>query len=429
MKRAWAAPALPVSLSLSLSMSMFACGGPTTFAPPEPLLPEDGAMPRTGNVRASDGAILVSEPAAGRVLRLSGCATGCLVERFSGDAMAPVRAQQVDLDGDGLQELLLADIGELRSAETTRGRVRALYDVDLLRGGGAQAPPPRAVDLAEGLGRVACAEAADLDGDGDRDVAVCVFGATRGELLWLERGAGGAYASHQLSARAGAIHAFPADVDGDGDMDLLAVLAQQTEEVHLYRNRRVAPAGAPGPVSAADLFRQEVIFAAGNPCFGLSSLAPVDVDGDGDLDVLLTNGDDMDPECRRADDGGDLHGVFYLENDGRGRFTRREIARLHGAYAARAADLDGDGDLDLVAASYTLPSWSLGRAEPSSLVYLERRGDSYLRRDISPAPAAVITLELSDVTGDGLPDLLAGSLVEDEPVPGAMRLALLRASR
>ena len=58
MKRAWATPALPMSLSLSLSLSLFACGGPTTFAPPEPLLPEDGAMPRTGNVRASDGAIL-----------------------------------------------------------------------------------------------------------------------------------------------------------------------------------------------------------------------------------------------------------------------------------------------------------------------------------------------------------------------------------
>ena len=32
-----------------------------------------------------------------------------------------------------------------------------------------------------------CAEAADLDGDGDLDIAVCVFGHNTGQVMWVEQ--------------------------------------------------------------------------------------------------------------------------------------------------------------------------------------------------------------------------------------------------
>ena len=94
-------------------------------------------------------------------------------------------------------------------------------------------------------------------------------------------------------------------------------------------------------------FRREVIYDAPHPAFGSSGIQLVDLDGDGDRDVLMTNGDSLDSRLLRPD-----HGVRWLENRGRYPFRHHHLASLYGAHRAVAADLDGDGDLDIVAASF-----------------------------------------------------------------------------
>ena len=83
-----------------------------------------------------------------------------------------------------------------------------------------------------------------------------------------------------------------------------------------------------------------------------ASLSFADVDGDGDLDVLCANGRHW-PEQNEV----------YL-NNGLGRFTSgyalgKELAT---SYAVPAGDLDGDGDVDVVVANDMAPSWEIGRA-------------------------------------------------------------------
>ena len=73
--------------------------------------------------------------------------------------------------------------------------------------------------LLKGVGRVACAEAADLDGDGDLDVVVCVFGHLDGKTLWLEQTGNLEFVEHVLDDRPGTIHAFPIDADGARGLD------------------------------------------------------------------------------------------------------------------------------------------------------------------------------------------------------------------
>src|SRR5690606_27517958 len=62
-----------------------------------------------------------------------------------------------------------------------------------------------------------------------------------------------------------------------------------------------------------------------------------DLDGDGDLDAVLTE--------RTGNK------VTWIENLGGGSFAKRLVANLANAYSCDVVDFDGDGDLDVVASN------------------------------------------------------------------------------
>ena len=73
---------------------------------------------------------------------------------------------------------------------------------------------------------------------------------------------------------------------------------------------------------------------------GAISVYAVDVDGDGDMDVLS------------ASFQGDK--IAWYENDGSESFTEHAISTsADRAYSVYAADVDGDGDMDVLSASYS----------------------------------------------------------------------------
>ena len=49
----------------------------------------------------------------------------------------------------------------------------------------------------------------------------------------------------------------------------------------------------------------------------------------------------------------DSHVVAWFENDGKGQFTRHDIWYGNAAYDIRLADMDNDGDLDVLVAGQT----------------------------------------------------------------------------
>ena len=327
-------------------------------------------------------------PMGGVITILRRCTPSCEVKQIPDVAKLPVRTHVIDFDGDADNDIVVADLGVIATIDTNQGRI------SLLRNDGRG--HFIAETIADGLGRVACAEAADFDNDGDMDLVGCIFGHINGSLSWFEQTGPMTFEEHVLDPRPGYIHAFPVDIDGDGDLDIPAVVSQESEEVVLFRG------------DGQGNFSKDVIFRAGNPCFGMSGLEPVDFDGDGDLDLLVTNGDMFDRDCKR-DDVAALHGLDLYTNDGSGGFSRRRLVDFYGAYSVRAADFDGDGDMDIVLSTQQDPQLTLP-GYPNRLVWYENDAGEFLEHVIPGGGYSAITIEVLDTNDDGRPDLLTGSM-------------------
>lgn len=131
-----------------------------------------------------------------------------------------------------------------------------------------------------------------------------------------------------------------------------------------------------------------------------------DADGDGDLDIvfsnLTSNGRDYekDPQMR------------MLINDGQGNFQDETDARMpensFSSYASNFIDFDGDGDLDLLVGTIQVPGF-----KPDKIRAYENDGKGVFR-DISDfaIPNQTVArgwdIAIGDVNGDGVDDALIG---------------------
>jgi hypothetical protein len=299
----------------------------------------------------------------------------------------PAHIEPVDLDKDGRGDFLVADLGSFQPADHSNGAVYWLRG----RADGSFVTTP----LATGLPRTSDARAADFDGDGDLDVIVGSFGwRTTGNVTLLENKTTNwrtpAFVPQVIDPRTGAIHVPIVDLNKDGKPDFVVLLAQQHESVIAYVNRGKGLA-----------FTPQVVYEAPHPNWGSSGIDLVDLDKDGDMDVLLTHGDTFDDFVLKP-----YHGIIWLENTGTFPFVEHRLATLPGAQRAQAADLDGDGDLDIVASAFVA-----GEAAPNlaSLVWLEQTAPGrFERRTLEGGTPSHATLDLGDVDGDGKPDIVAG---------------------
>jgi hypothetical protein len=318
----------------------------------------------------------------------------------------PAHAEVVDLDRNGIKDLLVANLG---SATPTDERVGS---VEWLRGRPDGSYKP--ITLATKLGRVADVEAADFDGDGDLDLLVAEFGWLKtGSVVLLENRTSDAekpvFVASTIDGRHGAIHVPVADLNGDGRPDFVALFSQEHEVVVAFLNR------------GGNRFEREVIYQAPHPAFGSSGIQLVDLDRDGDLDALLTNGDSMDSQLLRP-----YHGIQWLENRGSYPFEYHHLTAFYGAHRAQAADIDGDGDLDIVAASF-LPGTYYERLrrdmDLDALILLEQVAPGrFVRHSLETATCDHATLDLGDFDADGKVDLVIGnSFVPFGVTPGEVR--------
>ncbi|WP_324678981.1 FG-GAP-like repeat-containing protein [Hymenobacter sp. GOD-10R] len=167
----------------------------------------------------------------------------------------------------------------------------------------------------------------DVDSDGDLDLVTRGSGNTA--TLQLNTGAGTFTTSSVVNLGGAPADLAFGDVDADGDLDLLTLNANRTISVRLNNGS--------GTFSGT----QEIVLI-GNPSPEALSLAIGDIDGDGDLDLLAS--------CSSPSSIADTRGTIYVRfNNGAGTFTGDVVLDVNVPVSIALGDIDGDGDLDLLA--------------------------------------------------------------------------------
>jgi hypothetical protein len=189
------------------------------------------------------------------------------------------------------------------------------------------------VDLTYPRGGIRDVEAADLDGDGDLDLITAqddFFNESGIDWFPNEVGSWGIQQPVDYSIGS-AWDTEIADINGDSEPDILASFPGSTT-VAWFANDGTGNFSAPNIIT--------------DTLSGCRNSHPVDIDGDGDIDVLSVN-----------DESGIFDNwsqVVLYRNTGGGNFSAPETINsddLEDPYDVNAADVDGDGLLDVVCAS------------------------------------------------------------------------------
>jgi hypothetical protein len=381
-------------------------GAKIDFLTPAPVGFPSASPPRIGSLEIvdldKDGLpdILVADMLANRVGWIRQFPAGVYTEQWISPALpAPAHVSAADIDKDGDLDVLVACMGLLFPSNDKIG------SVVILENDGKQNFTPRTI--IDHIARVTDVRGADLNGDGRLDLIVGQFGYDDGETRWLENLGKGQFRSHLLQRLSGVIHTIPADIDKDGDPDIVSLVSQEWEELYVFEN------------DGRGNFKSHLIWGSTNEDYGSSGIRLVDLNQDGLLDVLLTNGDAFDylPPRPRP-----WHSVQWLENKGQFKFEHHSIAQFPGASAAVAADLDGDGDLD-VAAVTCYNFWE--RPDAQSIVWFENDGKmNFTEHDIGNTPTHLISLEAADMNKDGKPDLVSVRMDVYQPFTNDGRVVL-----
>ncbi|WP_417848509.1 FG-GAP repeat domain-containing protein [Thalassoglobus sp.] len=313
----------------------------------------------------------------------------------SESAISPVAVRRCDLNGNQQDDLIIADLGSFLPEDHHLGKVLWIPDF--------RSKDLQPVTILEGVGRVADVRSGDFNNDGKEDVIVAEFGwhVTGGIHLLTNQeidNDSGTFQFHQtlLDDRPGTIHIPTVDLDNDGRLDFVALISQEFEEIVAFLNRE-------------DGFEKVVLYSAPDPSYGSSGIELVDLDQDGDMDILYTNGDTFDSALAKP-----YHGVSWLENSGNLKFQEHRLALFPGAHRALADDLDGDGDLDIVAVSL-LPHKVLqsGRNQSfDSVIWLEQvEPGRFQRYTIESGDPVYSCMEIGDFDSDGNVDIAVGHFV------------------
>ncbi|MFN2138809.1 MAG: FG-GAP repeat domain-containing protein [Candidatus Promineifilaceae bacterium] len=271
----------------------------------------------------------------------------------------------------------------------------------------------------------------DFDGDGAQELVFWNQGAKR--LLLAEIPADPISTSpwpviHQIFAWSSSTQLedlAAGDVDNDGVVDIVGGgrwfkhNGDGTYTANLIDSSQEYGRAAVGQLKKGDY--AEVVFVAGDAAGPLKwyefdgsswhgtqllaedvdhghSLQIADMNNDGNLDIFAA-------EMRIRGDNPDAKAWFF-SGDGRGNFVTTEVMSGYGNHESKLADLDGDGDLDILGKPF---NWETPRLDIWLNEGCHVELDQWERHVIDPArPWRAIFVYPGDLNNDGLVDIVSG---------------------
>jgi len=302
-----------------------------------------------------------------------------------------------DIDGDGDIDLMVAMniSGDFVWFEN-QGDSNKLWKRHVAARYGASSFDPdleKKINTGDGLvGRTALdCVLVDFDGDGDLDAGVSTW--VGNFLAWLENTGnprsnfiGRGFRAHMIEENCGETRtARAADFNGDDHIDFLGC-SRTAPFLAWYQN--------PGDL-AKKPFIKHIISTAFSPVYG----EPVDMDKDGDIDVLITHyGPDPDKDQM----------IVWYENTpdcAKENWPMHVIKRgFYDAQAVIPGDIDNDGDVDVIATSHRGPGKVAVMYNPS-----DAKSTDWSIQIIKNNWNSANCVLVADFNQDGRLDILAGA--------------------
>jgi len=237
---------------------------------------------------------------------------------------------------------------------------------------------------------------ADFNGDGRLDVAASSW-LLGNQFAWFEnRGdvSGGEWKKHMIEEDVRETRTMrAADFDGDGDADLLGTI-RGIDQIVWYENKKTN--------DDVHWTRHLVDGKSECPTHG----NPVDMDGDGDLDIVMALGflyrpGSQDPTDSQRPEDSQI--VWYENETPRNGPWKKHVVltNFDDAFEADGADLDGDGDIDIVATTWR---------NPGRVAWFENTGDpkrNWIHHPLKENWTGANQVIVADMNGDGRPDIIA----------------------
>lgn len=266
----------------------------------------------------------------------------------------------------------------------------------------------------------------DLDMDGDTDFLAGL--SEMNKLSWWQNNGQGTFVEQTIAEGFGAaISVHAKDIDNDGDVDIVvgADASTTTEVITWWENK------------GSNTFTKNILMEAG---WRSRSVYAVDVNGDGDVDIIGSYGTSPSGEALWWENDGnsgftqqhtigsplssidvtDLDGdrdsdlvgtdgvgrTIWYENDGSGNFTGQFIETGRTAWSVHAIDMDNDGDSDVLTTGH----------QSAYVTWWENDGDGGFTRHVIESGFPGSSVYGADLDGDGAVDVLGAAYDTDDLV-------------